>query len=373
MKHTDNAPETIVIKVGTSSLVSESGSLDRDRMAGLIAQLAGVKRQERRVILVSSGAIRAGMERLGMTRRPKNIPEQQASAAVGQSLLMQTYTELFSDCGIVPAQVLLTRDDFHNRVRYLNARNTLYTLLRLGCFPIVNENDTVAIDEIRFGENDTLSALVAACVDADLLINLSDVDGLYDGDPRVDGGCKLIAEVARITPEIEEIAGGTSGLCGSGGMRSKIEAAKIATKSGVRMVIANASRENVIVDVANGESIGTRFLGSASSLSHWKRWIAFGNRVKGSVVVNDGAKKMLAERGKSLLAAGIVGCSGSFEVGDLVSVVDEESRQVARGLVNYAAGEIKLIKGKRSGEIEKILGHKDFDEVIHRDNLVLGV
>lgn len=363
----------IVVKVGTSSLVGGDGSLDHDRMGDLTRQLAALRAQGRDVILVSSGAIRAGMERLGMSARPRNIPQQQASAAVGQSLLMQTYTQLLQNHGVIAAQVLLTRDDFHDRVRYLNARNTLYTLLRLGCLPVVNENDTVATEEIRFGENDTLSALVAACVDADLLVNLSDVDGLFDADPHVTGGCRLIEEVPRITPEIERLAGGTHGVCGSGGMRSKIEAAKIATSSGVRMVIANASRPNVLVDVANGQAIGTRFLGNPVGLSQWKRWVAFGKGVRGSVTINEGARRMVVERGKSLLPAGIVECDGGFQVGDLVAVLDEQSHQVARGLVNYCAAEVDLIKGKRSSEIEKILGHKDFDEVIHRDNLVLGV
>ena len=374
MKHTNKSPERIVVKVGTSSLVSELGSLDPGKMGHLVEQLAALKRQGKDVILVSSGAIRAGMQRLGMEQRPKSIPEQQASAAIGQGFLMQTYTELFSRHEIVPAQVLVTRDDFHNRVRYLNARNTLCTLLGFGSIPIVNENDTVAVEEIRFGENDTLSALVAACVGADLLVNLSDVDGLYDADPRLDGDCALIEEVAQITPEIEQLAGGTSGVCGSGGMKSKIEAAKIAVNSGVRMVIANASRSNVITDVVAGESIGTRFLSNAVELNQRKRWIAYGSRVKGSLVINEGARKMLAERGKSLLAAGIVGCDGLFEAGDLVAVVDETAEQIARGFTNYGASEIEQIKGKRSTEIEKILGRKDFDdEVIHRDNLVLGV
>lgn len=373
MKHTNKEPNRIVVKVGTSSLVDETGALDSAKMGELVRQLAEVKNGGKDVVLVSSGAIRAGMERLGMTERPKTIPEKQASAAVGQSALMQTYNELFGKSGVIPAQVLLTREDFHHRLRYLNARNTMNTLLHFGCFPIVNENDTVATDEIRFGENDTLSALVAACVDADLLINLSDIDGFYDGDPRAGKACKLIEEVPEINPEIEALAGGTSGLCGSGGMRSKIEAAKIAVNSGVRMVIAHAQRPNVIVDVAAGENVGTRFLSIPVGLNHRKRWIAFGNRVKGIIVVNEGAKKMLVERGKSLLAAGIVGCDGAFEVGDLVAVVDEDSNRFARGLANYSSSEIEEIKGKRSTEIEKILGHKDFDEVIHRDNLVLGV
>jgi len=373
MKYTDKPVKRIVVKVGTSSLVDSNAGLDAAKLAELARQLAIVKKQGKDVILVTSGAIRAGMERLGINERPRTIPEQQASAAIGQSALMQKYTELLSAYDVIPAQVLVTRDDFHNRLRYLNARNTLYTLLRFGCLPIVNENDTVATEEIRFGDNDTLSALVAACVDADLLLNLSDVDGLFDGDPRLDADCKLIEEVPQITPDIEALAGGTHGICGSGGMRTKIEAARIATNCGVRMVIANAARPNAIVDAAAGVNVGTRFLARKNELSHRKRWIAFGSRVKGSIIINEGARKMVAERGKSLLAAGIVGCEGCFQVGDLVAVLDENRRQIARGLTNYGAAEIALIRGKRSDQIEQILGYKDFDEVIHRDNLVLGV
>ncbi len=373
MKHTRKSAQTIVVKVSSSSLVDAAGSLDRQKMANLVNQLARVKSEGANVVLVTSGAIRAGMDGLDLRRRPKTIPEQQACAAVGQSVLMQTYTELFSESGIAPGQVLLTRDDFHHRTRYLNARNTIHTLLRFGCVPIVNENDTVATEEIRFGENDTLSALVAAAVDADILINLSDVDGLYDTDPRSGANSRLIEEVPEITPEIEELAGPPGTESGSGGMKSKIEAAKIAVRSGTCMIIANAARPNVIVDAVDGKSVGTRFLSSPTGLTQRKRWIAFGSRVKGKVTINEGARTMLTQRGKSLLAAGIVNCDGSFEVGDLVSVIDEDSSQVARGLVNYSAKDIELIRGKRSTEIEKILGYKDFDEVIHRDNLVLGV
>ncbi|NLN77567.1 MAG: glutamate 5-kinase [Armatimonadetes bacterium] len=373
MKFTDKPVKTVVVKVGTSSLVDDGGAIDDVKLGNLVDQLAAIKKRKKDLILVSSGAIRAGMEKLGISQRPQTIPEQQASAAIGQGALMQKYAELFGIFSIIPAQVLVTRDDFNNRLRYLNIRNTLYTLLRFGCVPIINENDTVATDEIRIGDNDTLSALVAATVGADLLVNLSDVDGLYDGDPRAGVECKLIEEVAKITPEIEALAGGTHGVCGIGGMRTKIEAAKIATNSGVRMVIANATSPNAIVDVVSGARAGTRFLAKKTELNHRKRWIAFGHRVKGSVIINEGAREMLISRGKSLLAAGIVGCEGVFEIGDLVAVIDEHHNQIARGLTNYAAAELTLIRGKHSDEIETILGYKDFDEVIHRDNLVLGV
>ena len=373
MKHKGNQARRIVVKVGSSSLTDERGSLDNGKMSALVSQLAQVRNQGRQVVLVTSGAIRAGMERLELNKRPKNMPELQAAAAAGHSQLMHVYTQLLAEHGIVAAQVLLTRDDFDHRRRYLDARNTIYALLRLGCLPIVNENDTVATDEIRFGENDTLAALVAAGVGADLLLNLSDVDGLYSGVPGSGPDCCLIEEVTEIDDEIERIAGGPSDAGGSGGMKSKIESAKIATSSGVRVVIANASRPNVIVDVASGEKVGTRFLSSKVGLSHRKRWIAFGSRVKGSIIINDGARKVLVEQGKSLLSVGIAGCSGSFKVGDLVAVLDERAKEIARGLTNYDSDAVELIKGKRSSEIEKILGYKDYDEVIHRDNLVLGV
>lgn len=296
----------------------------------------------------------------------------QAACAVGQGKLMKVYEEIFIERSLTVAQVLLTRDDFRHRVRYINGRNTLLSLLKLHCLPIVNENDTVATEEIKFGENDTLSALVAACVDADMLINLSDVDGLYNGDPRKSDSCELIEEVKEITPELEELAGG-AGDCGSGGMHSKLEAAKIAMNSGVRMVIARASRPNVIIDVASGKPVGTRFLSNPVELSHRKRWIAFADKVRGDVVINEGARKMLVEKGKSLLSAGITACDGDFNEGDLVSVVDENGSEIARGLTNYNSSEIDQIKGIRSSEIEKVLGYKEYDEVIHRDNMVLGV
>jgi glutamate 5-kinase len=371
MKHKGRTPKKIVVKVGTSSLVASDGSIDVLKLGNLVDQLASIKENEIDVVLVSSGAIRVGMKKLGMKDRPKTIPEQQASAAVGQGLLMQMYNDLFSKHNITTAQVLLTREDFDHRTRYLNGRNTLYALLNMNCVPIVNENDTVATDEIKFGENDTLSALVAACVDADLLINLSDVDGLYDSDPRSNNNCKLIEEVAEITSEIEELAGGTDGLCGSGGMKSKIDAAKIAVNSGVRMVIARASLDNVITKIVAGNNIGTRFLSHKIELNHRKRWIAFANINKGNIIVNEGAAGMVREKGKSLLAAGIISCDGDFEVGDLVAILDENKNQIACGLANYCFADVCRIKGKKSTEIEQILGYKDYDEVVHRDNLVI--
>ena len=325
------------------------------------------------VLLVTSGAIRAGMEKLGFTERPKTMPEAQAAAAVGQGLLMQTYSEAFGAHGLATGQVLLTREDFGDRKRYLNARNTMLTLFRHGAVPIVNENDTVAVEEIRVGDNDTLSALVASSIEADLLIMLSDVPGLYDSRPGKSAAANVIRVVKEIDDRIRSIAGETQSVDGTGGMRTKIEAAEIAMKSRVTMVVADGRRPNVITDIAAGKRVGTTFVPKEDSLRSRKRWIAFGAPARGGIVVNDGAKKMICEGGKSVLAVGITGAVGKFSSGDMVKVLDGEGNQIARGFVNYSADEVGKIKGKRSSEIESILGYKDFDEVIHRDNMVLHV
>lgn len=372
MKHTNKIFDRIVVKIGTSSLVDASGMLDRDKMTNLVDQLVDLAKRDKEVVLVSSGAIRAGMEKLGLEKRPQAMPELQASAAVGQGALMQMYAELLSKAHINPAQVLVTRDDFHDRVRYLNVRNTVNTLLRFKCLPIVNENDSVATDEIKFGQNDTLAALVAASIDAQLLVNLSDVDGLYTSDPRKGKTCELIEVVEKIDDEIERIAGSTGSECGSGGMRSKLDAATIAVNSGVRMVVANASRPRVIVDAAEGISVGTTFLSNVQGLAHRKRWIAYGGRARGSIIVNEGAGSMIREKGKSLLAVGVTGVDGKFDVGDMVRILQENDGEIGRGIVNYSSSDIDLIKGKKSSEIEKTLGYKYYDEVVHRDNFARG-
>ena len=363
----------IVVKVGSSTLTDASGRIDKSAIAGLSEQLARQFRSGTQVVLVTSGAIRAGMERLDMKMRPRSMPEQQAAAAVGQGLLMGAYTQAFSTSGIAVAQALLTRDDFSDRKRYLNARNTLNTLLALGAIPIVNENDTVANEEIKFGENDTLAALVAAALGADLLILLSDVEGLYDTRSNAPAKGQLVREVRRIGRDILAMAGGTEGPAGSGGMKTKIDAARITMRSGVTMVIADGRRPNVVADVAAGKTIGTKFVADERTLNSRKRWIAFGAAVRGTIVVNEGAARMLVEEGTSLLAAGITDLSGNFKAGDLVVIVDEANTHVGRGFVNYAASELRLIRGKRSSEIESVLGYKYFDEVIHRDNMALGV
>ena len=360
----------IVIKVGTSTLTDERGMLDRTYIASLAGQIAALKSKGVDVLLVSSGAIRAGMEKMGLSSRPNTVPELQATAAVGQGFLMQVYSDIFGQQGLIAGQVLLTREDFGDRKRYLNARNTILTLFHHGVIPVVNENDTVAIEEIRVGDNDNLAALVASNLEADLLILLSDVSGLYDKQPG-SASAQVIPTVAKIDEKIRAIAGGSGSSSGTGGMRTKLEAAEIAMNSGVTMVIADGREANIISDVAGGKAIGTTFLPKKKRLCSRKRWIAFGAPSRGSIVVNEGAKKMIGERGKSLLAAGIVGVSSDFSSGDMVRLLDEEGNQIARGFVNYSAGDVEKIKGKQSSEIESILGYKDFDEVIHRDNMVL--
>lgn len=372
MKTETNLPKRIVVKVGSSTLTDSRGRIDQTYIRSLVGQISRQVNAGVQCALVSSGAIRAGRERLNLNGRPKTIPEKQAAAAIGQGLLLHTYTDIFAEAGVTAAQVLLTRDDFKDRTRYLNARNTLNALLEYGCVPVINENDTVAVDEIKFGDNDTLAALVATTLQADLLVLLSDVPGLCDRDPSLPG-CKLIPEVKKITPEIRAIAGGATGDAGIGGMKTKIDAALIATNCGVEMVIADGRRPSVIDDVLRGDDVGTRFRATRSRLSSRKRWIAFSTPIRGTITVNDGAKKMVVENGKSLLPAGIVDVTGAFKSGDLVAVADEGGIRLARGFANYGSSEIRQIKGRKTSEIEEILGYKDFDEVIHRDNLVLGV
>ncbi len=368
----NSEPRRIVVKVGTTTLTDSHGRIDQGIVRSLAEQMSSQVNSGVQCVFVTSGAIRAGMERLRLRVRPRTIPEKQAAAAVGQGILLHTYSQMFSEAGITAAQVLLTRNDFADRTHYLNARNTLNSLLTLGCLPVINENDTTAVDEIKFGDNDTLAALVAAALNADLLIVLSDVSGLYDGDPS-NGDNKIIPVVKKITDEIRAIAGGAVSGSGTGGMKTKIDAAEIAVSSGVDMVIARGRDEDVIAKVVRGEPLGTRFLAGGSRLSHKKRWIAFSSPIRGTVQVNEGACKVVVSGGKSLLPAGITGVTGTFRAGDLIALCDSSGTRFARGFANYSAEEIQRIMGCKTAEIEDALGHKDFDEVVHRDNLVLGV
>jgi len=360
----------IVVKVGTTTLTTDSGTLSSEGMAAIVSQIAELAQQGKEVVLVTSGAIGAGVAKLGLAERPRELAGLQAAAAVGQGLLMQMYEELFGRHGLVVAQILLTREDLRDRRRHLNSRNTILRLFEYGVIPIVNENDTVAVDEIRFGDNDTLSALVASLIDADVLIILSDVDGVYTGDPRTDPDAQRLDVITELTPELFAAARGPGSRRGTGGMVTKLKAAQIATASGTAMVVADGSRERVILDVLNDEPVGTLFL-PRGRLAGRKRWIAFHQQPRGSIFVDHGAGEAMVRNGKSLLPAGVIGVEGRFRAGDVVKVVDESGRELARGVTNYSSGEIRRIQGKRTTEIKASLGMEAPDEVIHRDNLTL--
>lgn len=361
----------VVVKVGSSSITHPTGKLNFAQVERLVRQLADLHNQDYQVILVSSGAVGAGMGKLGLKQRPKNIPEKQALAAVGQGLLMHMYEKMFAEYGQTVAQILLTKEDMADRRRFLNARTALLTLLNFGVIPIINENDTVAVEEIKFGDNDTLSAMVASLADADLLVILSDIDGLYTANPHSDSTAQLISLVEEITPEIEQIAGGAGSGLGTGGMVTKLQAAKIAMNSGVAMVIGHGRDEGILGKIVAGEEVGTLFMPKESPLHCKKRWIAFGSNIQGKLIIDDGAQEVLQKAGKSLLAIGITDVQGSFDMGNAVGVYNYNGLEIARGIVNYSSCEIEKIKGVRTTEIASILGYKDYDEVIHRDNLVL--
>lgn len=361
----------IVIKVGTRLLTYKTGKLNLGIIEKLVRQMADLKNQGKDVILVSSGAVGAGIGRLGLKRKPVSIQEKQAVAAVGQGQLIQIYEKLFSEYGHIVAQVLLTREDLDNRKRYINSRNTLLHLLKFGAIPIINENDTISTDEIEFGDNDRLSALVATLIDADLLLILTDIDGLYTANPRHDPEASCIPFVEEITAEIKNFAGKTEEMLAKGGMITKIEAAEIVMASGIDMFIANGRQENIIKRILEGEITGTFFCSKQSHLRSRKRWIAFAQKSKGAIYIDHGAELALKGEGKSLLPAGIIKFEGTFLRGEMVSVYNPRGEEIARGLVNYSAEELHRITGCKSDEIKNILGYTGHKEVIHRDNLVL--
>ncbi|SDE72945.1 glutamate 5-kinase [Sporomusa acidovorans] len=368
-----SSAKRIVIKVGTSTLTHATGKLNLLRIEKLARELSDLANQGKQIILVSSGAVGAGMDRLGLKDKPKTIPEKQAAAAVGQGILLHIYEKMFGEYGQIVAQVLLTRADSVNRKRYTNSRNTLMALLNQGVIPIINENDAVAIDELKIGDNDTLSAMVASIIDADLLIILSDIEGVYTANPQTDPQAALVSEIADITPAIEDMAGGPGTLRGTGGMYTKIQAAKIAVNSGVTMVIASGGREGVVRDIIRGSKVGTIFMSKESRLHIRKRWLAFGVRVSGRVIVDKGCEAALLKEGSSLLAAGITAVEGNFELGNTISIVSVCGQELARGISNYSSDDVKKIKGAHTHEISMLLGSKPYDEVVHRDNLVLLV
>jgi glutamate 5-kinase len=361
----------IVIKIGSRILTSGEGGLNTDRIHELVDEMvAGIKRGVE-IAIVSSGAIAAGMGRLGLKRKPTDIPVKQAAAAVGQGRLIWSYTEAFGKHKKKAAQILLTSDDLKNRRRFLNARNALETLFSYKVVPIINENDTVVVEEIKFGDNDHLSALVTNLIGADLLLILSDVDGLYTADPNIEKKACLVPLVEKVTGKVVSMAGDSSDEVGIGGMRSKVLTAKTAAAFGTPTLIINGHTKGGLKTALKGEEIGTLFLADKDRLSSRKHWIAYTLSPKGSLHLDQGAAKALLRRGKSLLPSGIREVTGKFEVGSSVSCLDHEGKEIARGLVNYHSHEIEKIMGQKTEAIEKILGYKYYDEVIHRDDLVI--
>ena len=360
----------IVIKIG-SGVISDETGLDHARIDSICQDILDLRRRGFEVVVVSSGAVAAGKGALGIAGRPQTIPLKQAAAAIGQSRLMRTYKEAFLPAGVTVAQVLLTRDDLANRRRYLNARNTLMTLLEYGVLPIINENDTVVVDEIRFGDNDNLSAMVTNLVEAQLLVILSDVDGLYDSDPRQNPRARLITEVERITDEIEAMAGDEGTLLGTGGMATKIKAAKRATLFGAGTAIINGQVPHNLCYLFDGHELGTYFLPARDPIAARKHWIAFTKKPRGKLLLDDGARTAISDGGKSLLPSGIRNIDGEFDRGDAVRLCTLDGREFAKGVTNYSSMELLRIMGHKTKEIENILGYKYGDEVIHRDNLVV--
>ena len=361
----------LVVKVGSTLVTNEGRGLDHAAVARWAGEIAQLARTGKSVILVSSGAIAEGMLRLGWSSRPHAIHELQAAAAVGQMGLAQAYERAFADYGLRTAQVLLTHEDLADRRRYLNARTTLTTLLGLGVIPVINENDTVTTDEIRFGDNDTLGALVTNLIEAEVLVLLTDQEGLYTADPRSDAAATLMRSARAGDPALEAMAGGAGSAIGRGGMLTKVLAAKRAARSGASTVIASGREPDVLTRLAAGEAIGTHLSPERDSLAARKQWLADHVRLAGRLTLDDGAVRALTRDGKSLLPIGVVAVSGEFERGEVVGCIGPDGREVARGLVNYGAQEAARILRKPSSEIEAILGYVDEPELIHRDNLVL--
>ena len=363
----------VVIKIG-SGVISNSAGLDLDRIAIICEDVYQLRQRGYEVILVSSAAVAAGKADLGIVGNTQTIPLplKQAAAAIGQSRLMRAYKDALRQHDLKAAQILLTRDDLANRRRYLNARNTLMTLLEYGVVPIINENDTVVIDELRFGDNDNLSAMTTNLVEAQLLVILSDVDGLYDSDPRYNPDARLISEVERLTPEIEAMAGEEGTALGIGGMTTKLKAAKRATLFGAGTAIINGLIPHNLLYLFDGHELGTYFLPARDPMAARKHWIAFTKKPKGRLMLDTGAQKAVVERGKSLLPSGIYKLDGSFERGDAVRLCDLDGNEFAKGVTNYNAIELRRIIGKKSTEIESILGYQYGDEVVHRDNMVIN-
>lgn len=361
----------IVIKVGSSLVTNQGQGLDHTTLTSLAEQIAKLKQAKKEVVLVSSGAIAEGMQRLSWKKRPHALYKLQAAAAVGQMGLIQAYESCFRDYELQTAQLLLTHEDLSNRKRYLNARSTLTTLLRMNVVPIINENDSIATEEIRFGDNDTLAALVTNLIEADVLVILTDQAGLFTADPRIDAQAKLLNEAMVEDPTIELMASDVGSIVGRGGMRTKIIAAKRAARSGAHTIIASGHEANVLVRLVQGEAIGTQLMTKTLKVAARKQWLANHLQTHGKITLDEGAVKALTVEGKSLLPIGVTNTTGNFERGEVVNCIDLEGREIARGLVNYSAMETQKILRCPSSEIESILGYVDELELIHRNNLVL--
>jgi glutamate 5-kinase len=359
-----------VVKIGSSLLTNNGQGLDVPAIRGWVGQMHMLRQQGIELVLVSSGSIAVGLARLGWAERPSHVHELQAAAAIGQMGLVQTYEQAFQQYGVLAAQVLLDHDDLSNRERYLNAQSTLKTLVRLGVVPVVNENDTVVTDEIRFGDNDTLAALVANLIEADLLVLLTDQEGMYDCDPRTNKNARLINNVSAVTPSLDGMAG-DGGKFGRGGMVTKVRAARLAARSGANTVIVGGKIDNVLVRLVEGEGLGSLLLADQLPQAARKRWLAGQLQSRGELVLDDGAVNVLLRSGKSLLAVGVISVSGRFTRGDMVICRAADGKEIARGLVNYNYQEAQKIIGKSSDLIEQLLGYQNEEELIHRDNLVL--
>lgn len=364
----------VVVKVGTSTLTHATGRLDYGRIEHLVREIADLANAGREMLLVSSGATAAGMGRMGLPEKPEEMPKKQALAAVGQGVLMHVYERFFAEYGLTAAQVLLTRENYLQHKQYMNSRNALLALLEMGVIPVINENDVVAVDEYKIGDNDTLSAVVSALVDADALVILSDIDGVYTANPATCPEARLLSEISEITPEVEALAGGAGTKLGTGGMATKIEAAKIAVSGGITMAIAPGGRDGVLREVLSGCNCGTVFPAKEEHLKLRKSWLAFGKRLAGKLQVDAGCERALAG-GSSLLAAGVTAVEGEFAPGSCVRVLSESGREIARGLVNFEAAALQKIIGHRTKDFAELLPNEYMgsipDEVIHRDNLVL--
>jgi glutamate 5-kinase len=364
---------TVVVKVGTNVLTDADGTLDKSGVQALADQVQRLRQTGRKVALVSSGAIGAGVGRLGLKKRPTDLRHLQACAAIGQNFLMQAYQECLAGHGGQVAQILLTAGDFDNRARYLNARNTILTLFEWNCLPIINENDTVSVAEIRFGDNDHLAAMVTNLLQAPLLVLLTVVDGLYSSDPKSDPAAQILTTVPYIDGRVMDMAGSSRSSLGTGGMRSKIRAARLATMAGESVIMANGTRPGILDAVFAADPVGTLFLPHGGTVPAWKRWLGYTARPKGRLVVDAGARRAVQHKGSSLLAIGVVQVAGNFSKGDVVALCDMDGTEFARGLINYSSADTGRILGLRTEQIGEVLGALPYEEIIHRDNLVVIV